>query len=232
MFKKIIFKIVDLFGYSIQKKDYLPPLYWSNKTENQLRILFHYDMFKKTELLEGNIVEVGVASGDTIAFLNNLCLQFGINKKIYGFDSFEGFSAPSKEDGDYFKKYYSRYRRTYSKFSKKIVYRNLLDWCGSSDNIINIELCKGYIPESLSKYDRGKISLMNIDLDIYQPTLDSLRFFWPMLQKGGVMMLDEYDFGKDLEKWPGAKIAVDEFCEEVEIEVQKHFTGKSFLIKT
>ena len=84
MFKKIIFKIVDLFGYSIQKKDYLPPLYWSNKTENQLRILFHYDMFKKTELLEGNIVEVGVASGDTIAFLNNLCLQFGINKKSMG----------------------------------------------------------------------------------------------------------------------------------------------------
>lgn len=46
------------------------------------------------------------------------------------------------------------------------------------------------------------------------------------------MMLDEYDFGKDLEKWPGAKIAVDQFCKEVEIEVQKHFTGKSFLIKT
>ena len=224
--------MVDLFGYSIQKKDYLLPRYWSNKTYAELRTLFHYDMFKKTEILEGNIVEVGVASGRAIAFLNNLSLQFGINKKIYGFDSFEGFSEPSKEDGDFFKNNFSRYKESYAKFSINAVNRNLVDWCGSSDNVKNIKLCKGYIPESLSKYDGGKISLMNIDLDIYQPTLDSLRFFWPMLQKGGIMMLDEYDFGNDLEKWPGAKTAVDEFCEEVEIEVQKHFTGRAFLIKT
>ena len=232
MYKKIISKMFDLFGYSIQKKNHSLPRYWSNKTYSELRTLFHYDMFKKTEILEGNIVEVGVAEGRGIAFLNNLSLQFGLNKKIYGFDSFEGFSKPSKEDSDFFKNNFSRYKEEYSKFSIDVVKINLVDWCGSSDNVRNIELCKGYIPESLSKYGGGKISLVNIDLDIYQPTLDSLRFFWPMLQKGGIMMLDEYDFGNDLEKWPGAKTAVDEFCKEVEIEVQKHFTGRSFLIKT
>ena len=49
---------------------------------------------------------------------------------------------------------------------------------------------------------------------------------------GNCIELDEYDFGRDLEKWPGAKKAVDEFCEEVQIEVQKHFSGRAFLIKT
>lgn len=232
MIKKLIKNVIGTFGYSIQKAGYVPPRYWSNKTDSELRTLFHYDMFKKTKMVEGDIVEVGVAAGGTIAFLNNLSLQFGVNKKLYGFDSFEGFSEPSEEDGVYFKNKFSILKNSYSKFTLDVVKKNLNDWCGPNDKVKNIKLIKGYIPESLSEYNGRNVSLMNVDVDIYQPTLDSLRFFWPMLQKGGIMMLDEYDFGRDLEKWPGAKIAVDEFCEEVQIEVQKHFSGRAFLIKT
>lgn len=232
MIKRMILNVLGFFGYSLQKKGYLPPRYWSNKTDAELRTLFHYAMFEKTKLLEGDIVEVGVAAGATIAFLNNLSVQFGINKNLYGFDSFEGFSEPHEKDGVYFKNKFSILKKSYSKFTIDVVNKNLIDWCGSSDKVKNIKLTKGYIPDTLCKYNGTKISLMNIDLDIYQPTLDSLRFFWPMLQKGGIMMLDEYDFGRDLEKWPGAKAAADEFCEEKKIEVQKHFSGRAFLIKT
>ena len=46
------------------------------------------------------------------------------------------------------------------------------------------------------------------------------------------MMLDEYDFGADLEKWPGAKSAVDEFCDIHNVVVKKHFTGRNYLEKS
>ena len=46
---------------------------------------------------------------------------------------------------------------------------------------------------------------MHIDVDLYQPTKDSLEYFWARLVSGGRMVCDDYN-------WPGAKRAVDSFC--------------------
>jgi O-methyltransferase len=72
---------------------------------------------------------------------------------------------------------------------------------------------------------------MNVDVDIYEPTKATLEFFWPLLQENGIMLLDEYDFDRDLEKFPGSKNAVDEFCKAKNISVTKHYTGKSYITK-
>ena len=49
--------------------------------------------------------------------------------------------------------------------------------------------------------------------------------------KNGVILCDEYDEPSQLKKWPGAKIAIDEFVEENSIELRRHWTGKVYILK-
>jgi hypothetical protein len=48
-----------------------------------------------------------------------------------------------------------------------------------------------------------------LDCDLYVSYLKALEFIWPRLSKGGFIYLDEY-FSL---KFPGARLAVDEFFE-------------------
>ncbi len=57
-----------------------------------------------------------------------------------------------------------------------------------------------YLPES--------ISVLRLDVDLYQPTLHCLREMFPLLQKGGYLIIDDYGH------WEGCKRAVHEFFEE------------------
>lgn len=104
---------------------------------------------------------------------------------------------------------------------------------GNSDQEIdqNVVFVSGFIPESLTNVELEKIKLANLDLDLYQSTLDALTFVWPRMVKNGIVIFDEYDLGSDLEKWPGSKIAIDEFCEAHNLVLHKHFTGRVYLVK-
>ena len=51
-----------------------------------------------------------------------------------------------------------------------------------------------------------QFALVNLDADLYKPTLAGLRYFYPLLSPGGVIIVHDYNF-----KWPGIKKATDEF---------------------
>lgn len=50
-------------------------------------------------------------------------------------------------------------------------------------------------------------ALVHVDVDLYQPTLDSLEFFFPRLLPGGILVCDDYGSGS----YPGARTAMDEY---------------------
>jgi hypothetical protein len=62
----------------------------------------------------------------------------------------------------------------------------------------------GWIPQSFPP-DDARYRFVHVDVDLYQPTRDSLEYFWPRLVPGARMVCDDYN-------WPGGKRAVDEFC--------------------
>ena len=66
------------------------------------------------------------------------------------------------------------------------------------------KLFKGWIPDKFHEVSDKKFCLVHIDVDLYQPTLDSLNFFWDKLN-GGVLVCDDY--GSLL--CPGTKKAMD-----------------------
>ncbi|MCU0370529.1 MAG: TylF/MycF family methyltransferase [Bacteroidales bacterium] len=53
----------------------------------------------------------------------------------------------------------------------------------------------------------GALALVNLDADLYQPTRAGLAYFYPLLSPGGVIIVHDYNY-----KWPGIKMAVDEFA--------------------
>jgi O-methyltransferase len=231
--KKIIHKLLNRLGYDISSRiDESVGKYWSGFPSNEIRLLFHYEMFMKTISLSGHIVECGVANGKTLGFFRNLQKEYNCSRKVWGFDSFEGFSPAVDEDGSRFANSQDTYNLSYQNYTIEYVRQNLVNLGAQNPGNTDISLIKGWIPQSFEFYDGSPVSLLNVDVDIYEPTKATLEFFWPLLQENGIILLDEYDFDRDAIKWPGAKKAVDEFCKAKNISVTKHYTGKSYITKT
>ena len=60
-----------------------------------------------------------------------------------------------------------------------------------------------------------KISLLNLDTDIYEPAVTILEHFYPKITKGGILMLDDYG------THPGETKAVDEYFKNKTVEIKK-----------
>ena len=73
-------------------------------------------------------------------------------------------------------------------------------------------------------------AIVNIDLDLFDPTKAALEHFFPLVVRGGVVILDDY------EGFPGAKKAVDEYLADhnrpERIQKFSFAYTPSFLIKT
>ena len=203
---------------------------WANLDKGQLRLLFHHEQLVRTKDLSGNIVECGVASGGTLAFFYSLDREHGGNRQVWGFDTFEGFPRPATQDGTFLLNNPAKQDR-YRKLTLEHAFETL-KLAGLSDQDLKaVRLIKGLIPASFSEYSGEKVSFLNIDVDLYEPTLASLNFFWPLMEAGGVIIFDEYDSADDRQKWPGAKIAIDEFCLAHQVVLSRHFSGRTFLVK-
>jgi hypothetical protein len=137
--------------------------------------------------VEGDIAEVGVAYGATAKIIST----FKGNKELHLFDTFDGIPFVSDEDdpsiviGD-------------CKISLEVVQKNLEDEK-------NIRFYKGTFPITASSISDRKFALVHLDVDIYQSTKDALNFFYPRLNKGGILFCHDYSYYK------GVKKAVDEF---------------------
>jgi hypothetical protein len=70
-----------------------------------------------------------------------------------------------------------------------------------------VKIYKGWIPEKFELIKNLKFSLIHIDVDLYEPTLKSLEFFYPRLEDGGIIVCDDYNS----KMFNGSKRAWDEF---------------------
>ena len=77
-----------------------------------------------------------------------------------------------------------------------------------------IELIEGDIlntvPDYIDNHPELKIALLHLDVDIYEPSKCYLRFFYSRLDKGGVLILDDYGI------FPGATKAIDDLFKNKE----------------
>jgi hypothetical protein len=140
----------------------------------------------------GNVAEAGVFRGDFAKHINAVFPD----KTLYLFDTFEGFpeqdvareELPSNSKAGY-----------YDATSEDLVLIKL----PHPEKVI---ISKGYFPQTTEGV-RDTFCFVNLDLDLYQPTLEGLKFFWDKMSECGVILVHDY-FGVD---FPNVKTAVMDF---------------------
>lgn len=125
-------------------------------------------------------------------------------KQVYCFESCEGLSTFSTEDGSSKETEGGTYRGSYEELRAMLSLRSLED-----DVVIKVGDILNTLPELL-KNDGLSFSFVYCDTDLYAPTRLILNCLHPRLSKGGIFVMDEWNY----DKWPGEALAVREFMAE------------------
>ena len=233
-FKSAIKQILRTLGYKIEKidpleesipADYNHSLFLPRIYRGALhRYLYFKDMVDKVQKVEGDIVECGVSIGHGALLFTLFSDYIGTPRTYYGFDSFEGFPDPGEKDESTpitGKGFWANPPET--------VLRVLRDGRLPEEVIHErIRLVKGWFDKTLANYE-GRIALLHLDCDLYESYKLSLETLYDKVQRGGVIMFDEYDDSR----WPGARKAIDEFFRDKPEKPQAHekCSWKYFVIK-
>jgi O-methyltransferase len=148
--------------------------------------------------LTGCVAECGVCWGDFACKIN----EFFPGQKLYLFDTFSGFDirdVTEETDESLFHKdnRYVRYASSEVALLK----------CPNRKNVI---VKKGYIPDTFDGLPEEEYAFVHLDLNLYAPTIASLRYFRTRMVPDGVTLVHDY-YSHD-----GVKRAVDEFADECE----------------
>jgi hypothetical protein len=177
------------------------------------RILFMHDLYLKIINVPGCIMEFGCQFGPSLALFTscrNIYEPQNVGRKIIGFDTFEGYTAPSPQDGALMAEAASRRigvtGESYEAVLDRILaYHNAL---GPRAHIRKHELVKGDVTATLPAYfERNPetlIALAYFDLGLYEPTRKCLELIGDRLVKGSIIGLDHLAM-HDL---PGDSLAV------------------------
>lgn len=85
----------------------------------------------------------------------------------------------------------------------------------------------GWIPEVFAELPETRWCFVHLDVDLYEPTLACLDYFYSRLLVGGLIICDDY--GAPL--FPGARRAWDEFCARYDLPFIVLDTGQSVILK-
>jgi hypothetical protein len=159
-----------------------------------------YELAKQciTEGISGDFVECGVFAGSQIAAMALACQTYKNGRSIHAFDSFEGIPAAGVEDGE---------------AGKKIEFKSAcsLDEVKRFMEIFEVDqpiiYHKGWFEDTVPACEIDRIALLRLDGDLYSSTKVCLENLYPLLVKGGFLIIDDYLL-------PGCKKAVDEYFED------------------
>ena len=196
--------------------DYENNFYLSCHPSRMGKVFAHYELFKRTLEVPGEIVECGVFKGASLIRFAMMRELFGTPdaKKIVGFDAFGAFPETDFEADKPFR---DRFITGSGESGIGIdQLREVLERKGIGRNV---DLIAGDVRETVPQYVRSnphlRISLLNIDTDVYEPAVTILRELYPRIVAGGVLVLDDYGV------FPGETAAVDEFFAGKDVEIKK-----------
>ena len=156
-------------------------------------------------------MEFGVRWGQNMALMSNLRgihEPYNYNRKIIGFDTFEGFPSVTSQDGEGAKAGDYGVAEGWMEELEDILAFHTLN--APIPHKIKHELVAGdatlTLPAYLEKHPETIIALAYFDFDLYTPTRACLQAILPHLTKGSVLAFDELN----MPEFPGETLAVKE----------------------
>jgi O-methyltransferase len=149
------------------------------------RIFGNYDYYRYATLglaarrvssdgIPGAFAEVGVFKGEMSRFLAPFCGD----RSFYLFDTFAGFPEEHLEG----RGQDTRFRDTNEEKVR-----------GYFKDKPNVKVVKGMVPATLEAARDERFAFVLLDLDLYPPTIESLKFFYPRMNKGGYLILHDFN---------------------------------------
>lgn len=182
---------------------YLTAIEKRQKHGESLTLEEAYQLFSSvqaTSKIPGAMAEVGVYKGGSAVIL----CEAKENRPLYLFDTFSGMpmSAVSADSDTWGKK-------THQDTSVESVQAFLSAYS-------NVEIIPGIFPMSIPEKLKSMLfSFVNLDVDLYQPTLEALKFFWPRMSPGGRLISHNYNsVCYDMDDTPGVKKAFTEYFKD------------------
>lgn len=165
--------------------------------------------------VKGAFAELGVYKGNNAAIMHKFCRKH--KRKLYLLDTFEGFDEKDLVGVD------SVQEKQFADTSLERVKQ----FVGESEYTHYV---KGYFPDSVTnELKDDKFAFVSLDCDLYNPIKSGLEFFFPRLNKGGMIFVHDYSSGF----FEGCKKAVDEFClaKNIGIVLMPDKSGTAVIIK-
>ncbi|HBB95721.1 MAG TPA: dTDP-6-deoxy-L-hexose 3-O-methyltransferase [Blastocatellia bacterium] len=174
------------------------------------RFLALYEIFKLILPVKGSIVECGVFRGFGLmgwAKLSTMLEPEDLTRRIYGFDSFAGFPSASEKDDNPVAAPTPGGLRADS-YDELLALVDEYDRDRFLGHIPKVHLIKGDVTQTIPKFIVDEphvvVSLLFLDLDLYEPTKVAIESFLPRMPKGAVIAFDELDNPM----WPGETLAL------------------------
>lgn len=143
----------------------------------------------RQENIEGDFIETGVWRGGASIFISLYNSIYGMDRKVFVADSFEGLPPPNVEkypadQGD------SHHTIEYLKVSLDAVKNNFEVYDALNDDVVFL---KGWFSDTLPDNNQiEKIALLRFDGDMYGSTMDVLKSLYHKVTSGGVIIIDDY----------------------------------------
>ena len=203
------------------------------------KFLFKYELMKLILPIHGSIIECGVhMGGGTFSFANFSAIlePYNYQRRIHGFDTFEGFISTADED------HTTEQGKKVAKVGAFRVAGNiendlaecnqLFDQNRPLGHVRKVEFIKGDATRTIKEFIKNNpeivVSLLYLDFDIYEPTVVALEELLSRIPKGGVIAFDELNSAE----WPGETIAVQEILGINQFKIQRFpfEPARSFII--
>lgn len=215
--------------YDLSKRfDYENGFYATADPSRFSKFITHLEFFKQTSTVRGEILEFGIFKGNSffrwIKFRD--LLEQTSSRKVIGFDIFGDFPE-AKFEGD-------KQRRDdfveETNGGKSISLEEMQELLDKQALSKNVELVKGDIlvtlKDYLNKNPHLKISLLHIDVDLYEPVKEILEQLYDRVSTGGIIILDDYG------TFAGTNKAVDDFFKnKAEVKKLPYSNTISFIVK-
>lgn len=138
-----------------------------------------HSIAKSQSKISGDMAEVGVYQGGSARII----CEVKDNSKLHLFDTFEGLPKISDKDTHFGIKFWTD--RQFSNTDIELVQKYLKNYSG-------VSFYKGRFPDTSGPVTNSKFSFVHLDVDLYESTIECLKFFYPRLVKGGIILTHDY----------------------------------------
>ena len=191
---QILYSLANQWDLEIYNKDLLwlqDKQFWDARSRFPIRPrqrpdrkFVVWNLAKLASSLPGDTAECGVLHGHSSHLICTACS--GNDKIHHVFDSFEGLSDSTENDVPEYDASFT-WKKGDLSIPLKTVQHNLCQF-------ESVKFYKGWIPTQFAEVADRQFCFVHVDVDLYEPTRDSLEFFYDRLVTGGVMLCDDYGY--------------------------------------